>query len=80
MDFLKEWFKNSVFNNEAFSNYVLFPAGFISAIILLIIQRILTRNKPSIIRVEKSFESSLIDLDQSIKSKLRGSGTKVSDK
>ena len=66
-----DWLNQEWINNEAMSNYITFAAGIIFTAIGWMIVRAITRNKPSIIRVEKVFDTSLIDIHPRIRDKLR---------
>ena len=61
-----EWLKN-----EAISNYIVFVAGIIVGIISWLIAQRLKRKKPSIIRVEKSFQNELVAIASEVKDRLR---------
>ena len=63
---IKDWI-----TNEAISNYIVFVAGVIVGVVGWLIARRLTRKKPSIIRVQKEFESELIDIDSKVRDKLQ---------
>lgn len=68
----QEWLKQQWwFTNEAASNYITFLAGGLVASIVWVIGRIISKKKPSIIRVEKIFDTSLIDIHPRIRDKLK---------
>jgi hypothetical protein len=57
--------------NEAISNYIVFIAGIIVGIMGRLIAQRLTRKRPSLIRVEKSFQGQLVSIDAEVKDKLQ---------
>ena len=57
--------------NEAISNYVVFIAGIIVGVIGWLVAQLLTRPRPSLIRVEKMFEGQLVSIDAEVKDKLQ---------
>lgn len=57
--------------NEAISNYIIFLAGLIAASIGWLFVRWLTKKHPSIIRITKRFQSSLVSIDDDVKDKLK---------
>lgn len=59
------------FTNEAISNYITFIAGVLVALIVWAIRTTLQRTKPSIIQVEKEFETSLVDIDPEVQKNLQ---------
>lgn len=59
------------FRNEAISNYIVFAAGVIVGIIGWLVAKRLTRKKPSLIQVEKKFQSELVNIDPEVKDRLR---------
>jgi hypothetical protein len=62
---ISEWL-----TNEAVSNYVVFIAGVLLGVIGWLIAQRLRRKKPSIIRVQKEFETKLVDIDSKVRDKL----------
>jgi len=66
-----EWLKQEWFKSEAISNYITCAASVFLALIGWVIVRIISRNRPSIIRVEKILETSLIDIHPRIKDELK---------
>lgn len=62
----KEWLFT-----EAGAAYVAIAFGLIGSIVTLFVQKFLTRKKPSIVQVEKSYEGTLISIDAEVKNKLR---------
>jgi hypothetical protein len=71
MDWLERLLNQEWVRNEAISNYIIFFAGILVAIAGWAILRVISRSKPSIVRVEKFFEGSMIGIEPEIRDKLK---------
>lgn len=64
------WFKLNWHTGEAAATYVTFLAGIALSAIIATIRWLTTRKRPSIVRIMKMYESSLIDVAPQIKERL----------